>query len=396
MIKTSPYGWISQYFFSFFFVYGAYLPFWAVWLQSEGISSTDSGIILGLAFATRCVSNLVLTPRIQRVEQYIPVLRWCSVLCAVLIALHGVTEGDFVWIAVATVALNLFFGPIIPVSDALANHYTTLNMLDYGRTRLWGSVAFIVGSSIVGWVVTHWGENWILYCALIGMLVTILLSLRLPGPPPVTQHQPKPGSRVRLAGILKEWPVIKFLFLIACIQGSHAAYYSFSSVYWKSVGYSESVVGYLWSLGVIAEICVFAFSQRFFKSWSVHAMFLLSAVAVIIRWGLMAMTYQIAVLVVIQLFHSLTFAVAHLAAIRYIQQSGSADRMIALQALYNAIPLGAVIAVMTTMSGWGYERWGSYVFLGMAVMGVIALFVRVEYPERTTTEITPEAQKSSG
>lgn len=124
-------------------------------------------------------------------------------LCAVLIALHGLTAGDFVWIAVATIFLNLFLGPIIPVSDALANYYTTLNMLDYGRTRLWGSVAFIVGSSIVGWVVTHYGESWILYCALIGMVVTILLSLRLPAPPPVTQQQPEDGSRVSLTGILK-------------------------------------------------------------------------------------------------------------------------------------------------------------------------------------------------
>jgi PPP family 3-phenylpropionic acid transporter len=376
MFKTSPFGWVSQYYFSFFFAYGAYLPFWALWLKSEGISSSDIGIILGLAFATRCVSNIVITPRVHRVEQYIPTLRWLSLLSVLFFAAHGVLHGDFVWIALATIVLNLCFGPIMPISDALANYYTNLKMLDYGRSRLWGSVAFIVGSLVVGWIVSHWGESWILYTAVIGMGVTYLLSLRLPHSPPSTQVE-KVRPRAKLTEMLSEWPVIKFLLLISFIQGSHAAYYGFSSVYWQSVGYAEDIIGYLWSLGVIAEIGIFALSQRFFKGWSIRSMFMLSAIAVAVRWGLTAMTYQLAVLVVVQLLHSLTFAVAHLAAIRYIQQA-SPERMIALQALYNAIPLGAVIAIMTALSGWGYERWGHQIFWAMAVMGVCALFIRLD------------------
>ncbi|MCW0468643.1 hypothetical protein OH492_02295 [Vibrio chagasii] len=53
----------------------------------------------------------------------------------------------------ATVMFNLY-GPIIPLSDAMANHYSRLKMLDYGRTRLWGIMAFIAGSTVV--VVIWW------------------------------------------------------------------------------------------------------------------------------------------------------------------------------------------------------------------------------------------------
>lgn len=59
----------------------------------------------------------------------------------------------------------------------------------------------------------------------------------------------------------------------------------------------------------------------------------------------------------VQLLHGVTFAMAHIAAIQYIQ-SEEQNKMVALQALYNAIPLGAFIALMTTLSGWGYELWG--------------------------------------
>ena len=68
---------------------------------------------------------------------------------------------------------------------------------------------------------------------------------------------------------------------------------------------------------------------------------------------------------------------AHIAAIQYIQ-SEEQNKMVALQALYNAIPLGAFIALMTTLSGWGYELWGANIFWGMAAMGALALFIKVD------------------
>ena len=109
----------------------------------------------------------------------------------------------------------------------------------------------------------------------------------------------------------------------------------------------------------------------------ISALFLLASLGVIVRWGLTASTTELSALVVIQLLHGVTFAVAHIAAIQYIQHAGQ-HRMVALQALYNAIPMGAVIAVMTAVSGWGYESWGAGVFWLMVVMGVVSLFVKVQ------------------
>jgi PPP family 3-phenylpropionic acid transporter len=376
MLSISPFRWISQYYFAFFFVYGTYTPFLALWLKSEGVASTDIGLIMGLAFGTRCLANLLVTPKVHRAEWYVPMLRVLTLLAIGFIAAHIFAVENLLWIALATILFNSCFGPIIPLSDTLANYYTKMKMLDYGRTRLWGSVAFIVGSLVVGWVVAHWGNDWILYTALLGMSVTFLISLRTPNPTPVT-HTETQVVRPKLIDMLKDKQVIKFLVLVSLIQGSHAAYYSFSSVYWKSVGHSEEIIGYLWSLGVIAEICIFALSRRLFGSCSIRGMFLLSSCAVVVRWSLTAFTTELAALVLIQLLHSLTFAVAHLATIRYIQQSVS-ERMVALQSLYNAIPLGAVIATMTAISGWGFESWGANIFWGMALMGVAALFVRLE------------------
>ncbi|MDE1335063.1 3-phenylpropionate MFS transporter [Vibrio aestuarianus] len=376
MLNPSPHGWISQYFIGFFFAYGVYLPFWALWFENQGVSATDIGLLIGIGFATRCVANLVITPRIHKVEHLLPTLRWLSLAALLFIGFHFFTGGSFWLMALATVLFNLCCGPAIPLSDAMANYYARLQMLDYGRTRLWGSVAFIAGSTVVGLLVASYGTDMILYTALAGIFVSLLLSLRNPNPMPVTVSE-EHAERPKLSQLLREWPVIKFLVLVALIQGSHAAYYSFSSIYWKSAGHSEELIGYLWSLGVVAEVAVFALSKRLFSGWSLRALFVAAAIGVIARWGLMASTTAIVALAAIQLLHGVTFAMAHIAAIQYIQHAPQ-NKMVALQALYNAIPLGAFIALMTTLSGWGYENWGANVFWAMALMGVLALFIKVE------------------
>lgn len=58
-----------------FFAYGVYLPFWSLWFKEQGVSSTDIGLLVGLGLATRCVANIVITPRVHRVEHLMPTLR---------------------------------------------------------------------------------------------------------------------------------------------------------------------------------------------------------------------------------------------------------------------------------------------------------------------------------
>ncbi|EHD0098395.1 3-phenylpropionate MFS transporter [Vibrio vulnificus] len=375
MFKPSPYGWISQYFLGFFFAYGVYLPFWSLWFKEQGVSSTDIGLLVGIGLATRCVANMVITPRIHKAEHIMPALRWLSFAALIFVGFHFFTGGSFWLMALATVLFNLCCGPVVPLSDALANYYARLKMLDYGRTRLWGSIAFIAGSTVVGYLISLYGTDMILYTALVGVFVSLLLSMRSASVMPVTRSEHH-SERPKLTQLLTDGPVVKFLLLAALIQGSHAAYYSFSAIYWQQAGHSEEIIGYLWSLGVVSEVAVFALSKRLFAGWSLRALFVAASIGVMLRWGITASTTLLLGLVLVQLLHGVTFAMAHIAAIQYIQNSEE-HKMVALQALYNALPLGAFIAAMTAFSGWGFEHWGANVFWVMAAMGLVALFIKV-------------------
>lgn len=385
MFTASPYGWVSQYLFGFFFSYGVYLPFWALWFESQGVSAAHIGTLIGLGFAARCLANVFLTPRIHKVEHLVPALRWFALATLIFGSLYFVAGGDFWLLAVITVLFNITMGPMMPLPDSMANYYAKHQLLDYGSTRVWGSIAFIVGSTAVGYLAANWGHQWILFSCLGGLAANFILSLRTPNPAPKTEGEFLTRPRPKLLALLREWSIVKFLLLEALIQGSHAAYYSIGSIYWKQAGYSEETIGYLWSLGVLMEVMLFAFSRRWFAHVPVKTLFTIAALAVAVRWGLAAMTTALLPLIVIQMLHSLTYALAHLAGMKYIQM-GSEHRMVAMQALYNAIALGGSVALLTIFSGWAFEEWGGQVFWVMAAMGVAALFIRLDLPRSQLDE----------
>lgn len=133
--------------------------------------------------------------------------------------------------------------------------------MDYGRVRLWGSIAFVIGSALTGKLVSLYDYRMILVMLSVGIASMLLGMLLKPS------VQPQGESRQQEAAGLAAWLTLvrqswRFLACVCLLQGAHAAYYGFSAIYWQEAGYSASAVGYLWSLGVVAEVVIFALSKK--------------------------------------------------------------------------------------------------------------------------------------
>jgi PPP family 3-phenylpropionic acid transporter len=246
--------------------------------------------------------------------------------------------------------------------------------MDYGRVWLWGSLAFVIGSALTGKLVSLYGHQAILMVLTLGIIAMLSGMLLRPSVAPQgdARGADHAGWQAWRQLLQENW---RFLGCVTLLQEAHAAYYGFSALYWQSVGYSSSVVGYLWSLGVVAEILIFAFSNRLFRRWSPRDLLLLSALSGVVRWGLMGWTTELPWLIVMQILHCGTFTVCHLAAIRYISAHRGAQA-IRLQALYSAVALGGSIALMTMISGFLYQHLGAGLFWVMALVVLPALVLR--------------------
>jgi len=257
--------------------------------------------------------------------------------------------------------------PLMPLGDIIGSHLVKQIQLDYGRVRLWGSVSFIVGSAIVGWLVVDFGLSAILATIILMLTVMWAVSLTNLNPHLATHTAKSALPKTSLLKLLKNRDIILFLLIAGMIQGSHGAYYAFSAIYWDSVGISGNIIAWLWAIGVVAEIGILRFNSRLFGKWSIKQMLLLALVGGIVRWGMLAITEDAYLLGIIQTLHGLTFALTHLAAIRYISQQKS-SQLVAYQSLYSGFALGLFTALFTYVAGISYDTLQGDLFLLSALL----------------------------
>ena len=100
------------------------------------------------------------------------------------------------------IGFNLFFSPLVPLTDALANTWQKQFPLDYGKVRLWGSVAFVIGSALTGKLVTMFDYRVILALLTLGVASMLLGFLIRPTiqPQGASRQQESTGWSALLAG----------------------------------------------------------------------------------------------------------------------------------------------------------------------------------------------------
>ncbi|WP_435580167.1 3-phenylpropionate MFS transporter [Enterobacter soli] len=371
--------WLALSYFTYFFSYGIFLPFWSVWLKGIGLTPETIGVLLGAGLVARFLGSLLIAPRVSDPSLLIKAVRILALLTLVFMACFWVSH-QFAWLMVVMVGFNLFFSPLVPLTDALANTWQKQITMDYGRVRLWGSIAFVIGSALVGKLVSLYDYHAILALLSVGIASMLLGMLLRPSvmPQGESRHQESAGWPAWRALVVQSW---RFLACVCLLQGAHAAYYGFSAIYWQGAGYSASAVGYLWSLGVVAEVIIFALSKKLFRRFGARDLLLLSAVCGVARWGIMGWTTELPWLIVAQILHCGTFTVCHLAAMRYISAREGGD-VIRLQAVYSAVAMGGSIAVMTVFAGFLYQQLGHGVFWVMALVALPAMVVRPKVAAR--------------
>ena len=373
MVLPSSY-WLGLSYFTYFFAYGIFLPFFATWLKGEGLDAQAIGLLLGIGMVARFSGTLLLAPAVKEASQLVAALRLIALLA--LACCVGFWFGSsWAWLMLVMAGFNLFFGPLVPMSDALAATWQRQIALDYGKVRVWGSLAFVIGSAFTGKMIAVFGHGAILAALTAGLAAMLLGMLLRPAVPPKADAQAAERGAIPWRALLRQPPVRQFLLCVTLLQAAHAGYYSFSALYWQEAGYPASVVGYLWSLGVVAEVLVFTFSRPLFSRWSARHLLLLSACCGVVRWALMGSFIGLPWLVVMQLLHCGSFTVCHLAAMRFISARDPRE-VIRLQAAYSALAMGGGIAVMTVLAGFLFQHIHQQVFWVMALVAFPAIFVR--------------------
>ncbi|MCW9734092.1 3-phenylpropionate MFS transporter [Avibacterium sp. 20-15] len=374
MLKLTPFQWSSFNFFGFYCAYGVIVPFLPIWLAQYGYDVELIGTLISLGYLCRFAGAIFFTKSVHHLDQLIPLSRlltWLSVL--VLIAVAWAVQSLW-WLIPILALFHMLNGGIMPVCDTIATSWHQQLGMDYGKSRLFGSLAFIIGSITAGYLLGWLGKSAIIGI-IIGYLVFWGLGISL-NPTQRFNQQEKQNTTVSASyrELLRNPTTVRMIIATALIQGSHAACYAYGTIYWSANGISTSQISWLWSLGVIAEVVFFFFSKRFFRTWKIHYLTLFSALAAVIRWTTLAYTTNFTLLIFAQILHAFTYAMGHFAMIRYITSQPS-ERIPKLQGIYFASSSCIMMALFTFISGLVYPVSAQMSFALMAIFVLPAIFL---------------------
>jgi PPP family 3-phenylpropionic acid transporter len=209
---------------------------------------------------------------------------------------------------------------------------------------------------------------------LLGLFVLIWIN-SLCVPESAAGHLPLDQEPLRR--VLRRPVVLSLLAVCFLVQASHGAYYSFFSLYLEGFGYSTTVIGQLWALGVLSEIGVFLLMPVLMPRFGARNLLLLAVVLTTLRWLLTAFyADNLIVITLSQTLHAASFGLYHAVMIFIIHSLFTGTHQGRGQALYSSLSFGAGGAAGTLVSGYLWSGLGPQaMYLVAAAISLCAVAV---------------------
>ena len=369
----------------------------AVYLLANGFSNTEVGILLAVAN----ISSAIIQPIIAGV---IDKGGWLSnkrfILISVLIILAGsltlmfFNNSKIIVFAVYAIIYMIQFA-YQPVMTALCFEYQKAGCnIYYGLARGLGSASFAITSAFIGGLVEKNGVTLLLIVNIVTMVLSAILIITFIKPKSVnetgTEEDKKEKQKRSFKDFVFSYPAFTvFLIGTICFFFAHNMINDFMIQIIKSLGGSETELGFANFLQAILELPVMAIIGIILKKISSDKMLLVSGTAFFIKILILVFAGNMAMMYVSQSFQLFAYAVFIPAAAYYVNETMIESDQVKGQAFVtSAITLGGVFSNL--VSGYILDKLGIKVMLitGTAVclLGVIiAVFAITALPKKRET-----------
>lgn len=350
---------LAAYYFAFFAHAGAYVSYFALYLAGRGLGAGEIAFALAMPQVARIVAPALWGWLADAWGVHYPGARRAVVVFSAFAPLAGFTaiffEESSGAIALTLLAMSLFSAGASPLVESITLSVLQGRSGQYGPIRLWGSVGFILAVLGTGaWLDFH-DTATLVPIAIALSVVVCAVSFAVPnGPPP--QH--RPGGE-RLIAVLRRPEVLAFFGACFCMNAAHGTLYVFYTIFLEQAGYSKTLIGGLWTVGVAAEILLFLRLPQLMRRFSVRALLLASFACAVLRfpvigWGVESLLLLIAA----QLLHAATFGAFHAGCVAAVHRLFPGALAARGQALYSSVAYGLGGAAGSLIAGWTWVAFG--------------------------------------
>jgi len=294
---------LSGFYFSYFAAVGVYIIFLPKVLKDIGYSSSEIGILFALSPLMRFLTPFLFLKHIKLNKA---VFRFALIISVFLVMLFYFTINNFYLFLINNALLGMSFSLLLPYIEVIALNHLGAN---YGKSRLFGSIGFIIISLVVAKFLTK-GEIAI-HFYLISVILVLFFGLSVINLDRAQNNQKKSNSFS-----LSKYPY--FWISLFLMQVSFGGFYNFFTIYENSFGVSLDIISYLWSFGVICEIIMFYFQNPLLKK---DLLFIIktSILLTSFRWLLLYLfPTNLYITFFAQSLHAFSFGLYHSAVILYL------------------------------------------------------------------------------
>ncbi|ULQ46431.1 MFS transporter [Flagellatimonas centrodinii] len=347
-----PASRLAGFYFFYYATVGAFMPYWAPYLEARGFSAIQMGVAFALMGLSRSIMPVVWGIWADISERRIAVVRGSAAVSLVLFLSIPFVDGLW-WIAALMLAYSLFWHALLPQFEVVALNHLARTGGDYSRVRLWGSVGFVFAVLSLGPLLDQFGMlplPFLVGTMWVGMVVT---AWQVPDAQMVHGGDHVPGA---IWAVLRRPEVLALLGVCLASQMSFAPYYNFFTLFLERHGYSRGVAGVLWALGVTAEIGLFWVMRPVIQRVGARRLMLAALATTALRWAVIGVAVDSWLLLVLaQISHALTFGAYHAVAVHYIQRMFPSRLQGRGQAIYNAVAYGVGGSIGSLASGWMWD-----------------------------------------
>ena len=353
-MQPLPYWRLSGFYFFHFAFIGAFAPYWSLYLKSLSFNALQIGVLMSLLHVTRIFAPTAWGWLADHTGKRMLIVQLASITG--LISYCGVFFGEsFFWMFAVMALMSFFWSASLPLIEATTLSHLGESTARYGSIRSWGSLGFVLAVIGIGYLLDSTEIVLLLWVVLGFKLGIVFFSWRVPEAE-IASH---PTDTLSVQQIFKQPGVLAFFSACLLMAFAHGPYYTFYSIYLVEHGYSKGVIGWLWAVGVICEIGVFALMFRVMRRFSLKQVLAFSFSCAVVRFLMIGWGVEWPIVVLLaQILHAATYGAHHVAAMMVVHHFFRGRHQAKGQALYTSITFGIGGTLGGVFSGYAWEWLG--------------------------------------
>lgn len=374
----------TNYLFALFYLiifsaFGGFMPFINLYLQ---VNQHFSGAQLGtFTFCTLMVSVFIvpiwgmLGDKTGKYKLLLLISLGTSVAAAFIYSL----QVGYIAVIISGIILEICRSGTIPLGDVQAVNFTTQHQGNYGFIRSMGSLGYVVGSIIVGLIVSkeNYAPMFVVYISL--TLLAFAIAFTFPKTEkkvkalPTEETTETPKSKGNFFSVIKNKHFL-FICAISLMTGILMdSANSYAAIHMVNVLNGKANSASLFTVATaLPEILLLGIIGKLFTKYGYKKIFFLNAVVLVIRYAVYAFSLNTTSFLVASLVHCLATGVSTVGNLGYLKAMIPDNSYGTAVSLYNAaISIGR--AVYSLIFGYMLDGLGSTsIFVFAAVIMVLA------------------------